>query len=180
MAKTKIPAKIYVTGKYEYWDKTNPTTTQPPTPLGFLNGYDPGKSAFAAKRRTQEEWAYKDWGWASFAIEQHGPEFWIVGDKYGPWPSNGGQRTLTAFRNLCEPQPQIWDNVPLNGFRIDKSVSRYSTSNKLWRILDPRGFQFEISTLCLEQIIEDAGIRKGGEIDGKCVWMSNKNLVVVP
>jgi len=74
----------------------------------------------------------------------------------------------------------VYDNAPMRGFKIENSVSRYSTSNKLWRILDPRGFELEISTACLETIIMSADIKKGGEIDAPCSWMSNKNLVVVP
>jgi len=179
MAKsTKAPTRLYVTAKHEYYDKNDPNAVRP-APLGFLNAYEPGKVAFEKKKITQDEWAYKDYGFNSFKLEQHGPEVWVVGQKYGEWKANQG-RTLVPYAEPADPQPQIWDNIPMAGFTVLKSVTRFSTSNKLWRILDPRGIQFEISTDCLETIIDAAGIRRGGEIDAPCFWMSNKNLVAVP
>ena len=82
-------------------------------------------------------------------------------------------------KSLLKNPPAVWDNTPLTGFKIEKSVSRYSTSNQVWRILDPRNAEFEISTAVLEQIINDATILKGGVIDARCAWAANKNLVVV-
>lgn len=185
MAKPKIPAKLYVTAKHEFYDRNNPPAVLPP-PLGFLNAYEPGKTSFDKKKATQEEWAYGGWNYNSynnwnikhFKLELHGPEYWIVGDRYGEWQN--GNRVIIPFAELVDPQPGIWDNHPLPGFKILKSVSRSSTSNKLWRILDPRGVQFEISTLCMETIIENSAIRQGGVIDKDCYWVSNKNLIVAP
>ena len=65
--------------------------------------------------------------------------------------------------------PRIIDNIPLTGFKIVDTVTRYSTSNKLWRILDPRGFELEISTANMESVIM-SGIIDKGEIIDKCVW----------
>lgn len=180
----KLPEKLYVTAKKQpIYNNGNIIGHE--TPLGFLNAYEPGKASFEKKRLTQEEWAYREYI-HNFVLEQRGlsnhPEYWITGYKYGPYdPSNPrGSQPMIAINRLADPQPAIWNNTPMRGFKIENSVSRYSTSNKLWRILDPRGVEFEISTGCLEQIIMDAGILKGGEIDGQCAWMSNKNLVFVP
>lgn len=37
-------------------------------------------------------------------------------------------------------------NKPLTGFRLVTNVSRYSTSNVVWRIMHPEGFEFEITS----------------------------------
>ena len=177
MATSKLPTKLYVTGKKQpKYD--NGKIISYDTPLGFLNAYEPGKAAFEKKRITQEEWAYKDYI-QNFKLERRGPEFWITGLRWGNWLPGVHNRAQEQVCEFAEPQPQVWDNTPMAGFKIENSVSRYSTSNKLWRISDPRGFEFEITTGVLEQIIEDATILKGGIIDAKCAWMSNKNLVVV-
>jgi len=63
----------------------------------------------------------------------------------------------------------VYDNIPLEGFKLGKSVSRWSTSNKLFRLEDPRGFTVEISTGNLEMLMRDVTIVKG-VIQGKCVW----------
>lgn len=179
-SKSKLPKELYVTAKkMPIYDGAKIIGYE--NPLGFLNAYEPGKVAFDKKRATQEDWAYRGYI-QNFVLERRGPldhpEYWITGTEWGAW-SSGNPRQQYPVDRLADPQPQIWVNDPLAGFKIMKSVSRYATSNKLWRILDPRGIEFEISTASLEQIIEDAGIIKGGEIDAKCAWMSNKNLVVV-
>lgn len=38
------------------------------------------------------------------------------------------------------------DNEPITGFYIGDSVSRWTTQNKLFRVIDPRGFTIEVST----------------------------------
>jgi hypothetical protein len=65
--------------------------------------------------------------------------------------------------------PRVIDNIPLTGFKIVDTVSRSSTGNKLWRILDPRDFEFEISTAIMEEIIMSCIIDKGVIMD-TCIW----------
>lgn len=176
MASKKIPKQLYVTARSQGAGLV---------PLGFLNSYEPGKVAFESKKNTQEKWAYWEYSHIIDArVEMHGPDGWVVGDEWAYDNSKQyGQPGYTyrvPVRKPLEFPPLIWDNTPMRGFKIEKSVSRYSTSNKLWRILDPRNVEFEITTLVLEQLIDDAGILKGGEIDAPCVWQANKNLVIVP
>lgn len=172
MSKAKAPKQLYVTAKKQPLYE-NGVVIGFETPLGFLNAYEPGKTAFEKKRKTQEEWAYGTY-LQDFRMEQRGTDFFITG-----WSWEWSTKTKVQKDEPADPQPQIWDNTPMRGFRIMKSVSRYSTSNKLWRVLDPRGVEFEISTAVLEQLIEDATILKGGEIDAECVWLANKNLIAV-
>jgi hypothetical protein len=177
----KLPAELYVTAKLQpFYD--NGKIIGYDNTFGFLNAYEPHKASFAKKRATQEEWAYKGCI-HNYKLERRGPldypEYWITGEEWATWTANTARQKVAVDR-LADPQPQVWKNDPLRGFKVLNSVTRYSTSNKLWRILDPRNIEFEISTACLETLIMEAGILKGGEIDAPCAWMSNKNLVIVP
>jgi hypothetical protein len=175
----KIPAKLYVTARIGTIDQN--TGLPVGDPMGFLNAYDPGKAAFEKKKATQEHWAYLQYSHYGCRLEKQGNELVVVGtkieyDRTMPYPQN--QRTV----NVCEPvpwQPQIWDNVPTMGFKIVDTVSRYSTSNKFWLVLDPRGVKFEISTGVFETLIMNTTIIKG-VIQEACVWEANKKLVVAP
>ena len=110
-------------------------------------------------------------------IYEFNDKIWVRGKT---WTTNGSEHISKDF-NLPvddELQPRIIVNNPMSGFKIERSVTRYSTSNKLWRILDPRGFECEITTGCLEEIILNGTIING-EIQGECVWKENKNLQLV-
>lgn len=168
----KLPVKLYVTSKDQGTDLP---------PFGFLHAYEPGKAAFEKRRLTQETWAYHT-NSVNGKIEEQNGVWYLVGTRWMYDDTlkydDPGYRYRAPLHEVLRNPPLIWNNDPLEGFRITKSVSRWSTSNKLWRILDPRGIEFEISTGVLEQIIDDATILKGGVIDAKCIWMANKNLVV--
>ena len=177
----KIPKQLYVVARVS---EVNPQYPSPPEPpFGFLNAYEPGKAAFEKKRQTQEQWAYLSYSGlqASARIEQQGNDYVIIGHKVewipgATYPNN--QRTVQVCE-LLKFQPQIWDNNPIDGFEITKSVSRYSTSNKLWRVMDPRGVEFEITTGAFEELISNVTIIKG-VIQEKCVWETNKKLIAAP
>lgn len=72
----------------------------------------------------------------------------------------------------------VYDNVPMTGFKIGKSVSRWSTSNKLFRLIDPRGFEVEITTGNLEMLLRDVTVVKG-EIQEKCLWARETQNILV-
>jgi len=168
--KHTLPGQLYITAKKTptYIDGN---VLSYGTPFGFLNPYEPKKASFQKKMETQIVWAYGDY-LQNFTWANEQGHLVISGTG---WEKS--QRV--SIRRLADPQPQVWDNTPLTGFKVLNSVSRYSTANKLWRIMDPRGIEFEITTGCMETIINDATILKGGIIDAKCAWLSNKNLVVV-
>lgn len=64
---------------------------------------------------------------------------------------------------------EVLDNGLLTGFRIDTPVSRCSTENVVWRVIDPRGFQLEIYSDNMEEILKSCLIDKG-EIKAKALW----------
>lgn len=72
-----------------------------------------------------------------------------------------------------------FDNKPIEGFTIEESKSRWSTSNVVWRIIDPRGFTVEIYSGNLENIIRHSTIING-VIKGKCIWgrEEGKNILI--
>jgi len=63
----------------------------------------------------------------------------------------------------------IFENVPMKGFSVADVVSRWTTSNKLYRVDDPRGFQLEINTDNLLRLIDRTTIVRG-EIQDELVW----------
>ena len=75
--------------------------------------------------------------------------------------------------------PRTIDNVPTRGFKLVDVVSRYSTSNKFFRVLDPRGFELEIPTdnlldLCLNSTIVN------GEFIDEYVWATDTKNYLIP
>ena len=73
-----------------------------------------------------------------------------------------------------------FDNSPMDGFKIVGDVSRCTTSNKLFRISDPRGFVVEIPTSNLAELIQQVTIING-IIVGECVWgRDESNHVLLP
>ncbi len=72
-------------------------------------------------------------------------------------------------------------NSPAEGFKIIKRVSRYSTSNQVWRVHDPRGFTVEIYSDNLMYIIQDGEI-VNGIIKPLCCWArtrSGQNFLLI-
>jgi hypothetical protein len=72
--------------------------------------------------------------------------------------------------------PIVLENQPRYGFKIVDTVSRYRTNNKLFRVLDPQGFELEISAANLFHIIETCTIIKG-VIAEPMLW-ANKNYLI--
>lgn len=63
-------------------------------------------------------------------------------------------------------------NVPVQGFALGDAVSRYSTSNKLVRVTDPRGFTVELFIHNLCQVLANCTVVKG-VIQEECRWGQN-------
>ena len=170
---TKIPKKLIVFPRYPDPEETH---------LGFLHAHTMD-AAGEKRRKTQMEWAYGYGGCYGYTVCYQG-EFTLnsVPEKFQNgrrvW-DRGMNKSQLEYRDVPkEFFPQIWDNDPLEGFKILESKSRYSTSNKVWRVLDPRGIVFEIKTMHLEEIMMATDILKGA-IVGKCQWAGNSILKFV-
>ena len=65
-------------------------------------------------------------------------------------------------------------NNPISGFRVGDTNKRWSTSNKLFIITDPRDFKLEISAENMAYIIQNCLIDKG-EIKDELIWARDMN-----
>jgi hypothetical protein len=96
---------------------------------------------------------------------------WVNGNSY----SRNGEKKIATFRS--------YDNKPLVGFRLGRSIRRYSSwgsGNVKWRIEDPRGFELEISSPNMAQIAASC-VLQNGEILDECIWARLKgDNVLVP
>lgn len=82
-----------------------------------------------------------------------------------------GTRYSYGVKPLVHQDGIIIDNDPVTGMELLQTVERYSTSNKLFRVLDPRGFAVEIAVDLIFELMMDTDIKKGGIIDVPCVWV---------
>lgn len=169
MSKVKIPKQLFVV-------RHKPSGVEPP--MGFLHEYSPHTATGRKKMQTQFEWAYGANHYGCEVVEENGT--WTKRGWSWTYDKNNNNAPYKEdFTEVLAPNhaPVVWDNVPLNGFKIETTVSRYSTSNKLWRVIDPRGVVFEVSTDNFEKIVMNGTIIRG-EIQDKCVWVGNKNLAL--
>jgi hypothetical protein len=86
--------------------------------------------------------------------------------------------TVNRWANNKEDS-RIIENKPTRGFKLLEVVSRYSTSNKLFRVLDPRGFELEISSDNLLDLAMASTIVRG-EIIEECVWAQHNGVYLIP
>lgn len=168
MSKVKVPKQLFVV-------REKPTGVEPP--MGFLHEYSPHTATGRKKMNTQFEWAYGINPYNCELIEENG--MWVKQGWRWVYDQKTRLQSKEDFTEVLSPDhaPAVWDNTPLEGFEIQETVSRYSTSNKFWKVLDPRGVVFEISTENFEKIVLNGTIVKG-VIQEKCVWVGNKNLVL--
>lgn len=188
----RLTLKDQIERVYDETDKTFKTFTLIKHPaLAFANIYEPHTKAYPARVTTQDNWAYQEDVWnvdktPAFFVKDG--VYWsrIVTNqlKKGLPESARYDRNLDNFEIVVkegpmpdELQPRIIDNVVLEGFRIQHLVARHR-GNKLWRILDPRGFELEIGSGCFEDLVMTGAVDKG-LIIGPCIWKTGKMLVRV-
>jgi len=145
--------------------------------LGFAQEYNPHVTTFAKRKHTQDEWAYSDYQDSCFERDGKMWQNRRKRDKDGLCYLHPAEyEEVMVSEHL---QPIVIDNVPLEGFRIQKSIARGGRyNNKLWRVLDPRGFELEISTECFAEIVL-SGVVDEGVIKGACIWKTPKILARV-
>lgn len=80
------------------------------------------------------------------------------------WANNQYSRTKKL-------DPLDLDNELLEEYKIAEDIRRtyWGGGNVVWRMIDPRGFEFEISSANLARILDCTTIEKG-VIQGKCVF----------
>ena len=171
----KVPDQIYVVSQkrseYEYpvpgnWNVKNEIEHN----FGFLHPHEPTKATDAKRKHTQHQWAY------SGMYEKNG-EFWEKGVEWIYNPVMHSHANIPYDRPI-DPlyAPKVWDNVPLTGFTLIDTVNRYR-GNKLFKVMDPRGIEFEITVQSLYHILCEGTVSNGLIVDA-CVWAKGKDLVV--
>lgn len=182
----KIPDEVYVTamsrpereypipGNYNHFIETDHT-------FGFLHPHEPKLKADAKRKKTQMDWAYGS------GYDYGTGRVWGPYEKNGVWWQKGADvtwdpvthRQIRTEYDRPIPDhlaPKIWANTPLTGFKLIDTVNRYR-GNKLFKVLDPRGVEFEITVNSLYHILQEGTVQNGIILDA-CVWKSGKNLVV--
>lgn len=132
--------------------------------LGFITPYE-DNSAGEKRRTTVNTWAQKKVSYYAGAQDANG-------------------RSITSEIPMpAEYLPHTIKNELLEGFRITDDVKRtgWNGGNVVWRIWDPRGFELEISSSNLANIIDSVGIAAEGKIVGRCAWgRVGSNNVLIP
>jgi len=181
MSNQKIPKQLYVVSKKvverEYLTPDFDTFTETVSNFGFLHPHEPQLKANTKRKETQHGWAYANgYGYHNCAYQTDTGEWRRKGYQYAY--RLGTPAVRIDFDELIELEyaPRIWENEPLTGFMIVDTVNRYR-GNKLFKVLDPRGIQFEVTVASLFEIIQHGTI-ENGVIKNPCVWKANKNLIV--
>lgn len=186
----KPPKQLRVTLKeqvdYDYSDDYSTRTATVGVPLGFAIPYVPTTKQYAKSKESQDDWAYgHDWN-RKYGVNEDGQywtDTWCWEERPGMegWRDRGIDANVALekvhTRTIVPPQyqPIIVDNVPLEGFRIQHMVARHR-GNKLWRVLDPRGFELEILSGTFEELVMSGAVDRG-LIIGPCIWQTGKKLV---
>ena len=169
MLKAKVPDFIYCTFKEKnegYYDENTKQWVITKTyPFAFIHPHEPTKATDAKRKKTQLDLAYGSW--SSYEI--------VDGIVYEKRYCHEEKKHIV---NPAKYQPVVLQNVALEGFKLDRVTSRYSTNNKLYLVEDPRRFVTEITAANLLQILLEGAVSKG-VIQGKCKWLANKQLILV-
>ena len=63
----------------------------------------------------------------------------------------------------------FYDNIPTPGHILGDSVSRWTTENKVFEVIDPRGFMVQVPTGNISTLVKYCTVVKG-VIQEECVW----------
>lgn len=179
MSSAKIPKQLYVVSKKvterEYSKPDYNTYTETVSNFGFLHPHEPNLKTDAKRKETQHQWAYKT-GYSSDVYQTDTGKWYTKGYHFRYIPGQQSVRIEFDEPIPDEYAPRVWANEPLTGFMIVDTVNRYR-GNKLFKVLDPRGIQFEVTVASLFEIIQHGTITKGRIMDA-CLWKGNKNLII--
>lgn len=100
------------------------------------------------------------------------------------WAGTSTYDYTTKQRTTRAGTSKVIDNVPVEGFKIVDDISRsrdwFGSGRTVWRMEDPRGFEFEITSGNLGEILRLTTIEKG-LVKAKCLFAREgaKNALVV-
>lgn len=101
-------------------------------------------------------------------------------DEQGHIERDANNQYVTTRDEYVKGKEFTAENTPTKGFYVGSSVSRWSTSNKLFRVKDPRGFTVEIPTDNLATLLHHTTVVKG-VVQEECVWgREGNNHILLP
>jgi len=139
-------------------------------PLGFAAAYNPTKVKVDERNHIQREWAYDRYELVDGVVIDRRTCYFD--SENGQYRNDQNNLTKDVPRKL---QPAILENLPQEGFKITDFVAR-ERGNKLFKILDPRGFELEISVANLLGLMSACTI-SNCEFVGKYKWDFGKTGV---
>jgi hypothetical protein len=99
----------------------------------------------------------------------------------------GKLRKETSWQSWRDEKipPQEFDNIPTEGFVLNKKVGDYDSGwshrHAYTRVYDPRNFEFEITIENLLYILENATSTKGKGLEGQFIYgWDGKDLLLMP
>lgn len=96
---------------------------------------------------------------------------------YTEWITGPDGKAIKAEKP--EPEFKVLANEPTTGIYIGSSVERYTTSNKLFRVKDPRGFTVEVPTDNIATLLHNSTV-VNGYIQEPCVWARDGGHILLP
>ncbi len=86
------------------------------------------------------------------------------------------EKRLDTVRRWCNQgvKPELVKNVPSGGFKIDNNVRRYRTDNVVWELTHPKGFNFQITSENLCELLLNSEILNG-EIQQQLLFVRRGN-----
>lgn len=106
-----------------------------------------------------------------------------VGDKVSYYDSETSNLVEVTVGD--ELEPTNYENIPTEGFVLNKKVGGYSSgwNNRATycRVYDPRGFEFEINIVNLLFILQETNSIKGKGLEGEFVYAwDGKDIILLP
>lgn len=104
------------------------------------------------------------------------------GQQMNRWDSKTRESSVVELTGV---EPIEFDNVPTEGFVLNKKAGGYSSGwnhrQTYCRVYDPRGFEFEITIPNLLYILQECSAYKGKGLEGEFVYSwEGKDLVLLP
>jgi hypothetical protein len=164
-----IPKQFYI-GYQERVDRNwkLPIEDRVKVKLGFAT-YHEDNAKFETRKSTVDNWAQP----YDLEYVEHDPD---ENHKHG-W-----RERVQHLRD--DLKSELLFNDPVTGFKLSDFVKRtgWNGGNVVWRIQDPRGFELEISSANMQQLLDYCVITKG-VIESPCVYawsMKGSKVCLIP
>lgn len=142
--------------------------------LAYMSQYEQGKDGEVLSNVSKMQATGRSWA------QTNSQNVWKK-DENGEYVRNEQGQLIVDHVIPSKPGAEfVTNNVPTKGFYIGDSVSRWSTSNKLFRVTDPRGFMVEVPTGNISTLLHHTTVING-VVDSECVWgREGNNHILLP